>query len=314
MCRSSSDVLARPRRPPPESSVESSAPESAKLILRVAESCGVAHQSPPPSPVAVPARVVPTSPPKSSEALLESQQIRPPPESLRPVSVRVTRQALQGRPPSQSRPPSSARVRPRVPIVQSAAKVWQGRPPSPHQSRPPLPERSGKSPPESSAKSPPGSGRVVRLRRPRQGRPPSPPRSPAGAESSAKDRVKSSPNSSAVPTRVFRRPWVVCLFEVPAKFLHQGSSAVPFLGQRRPPSPPGSSAVPPSAVPARVVRRPRQGRPSSQDSLWSPHQSRPPSPRQRRPPSLPESPAIPARVARQALCTSRPRQGSRAGR
>ena len=108
MCHSSSDVLARPRRPPPESSVESSAPESAKLFLRVAESCGVAHQSPPPSPVAVPARVVPTSPPKSSEALLESQQIRPPPESLRPVSVRVTRQALQGRPPSQSRPPSSA--------------------------------------------------------------------------------------------------------------------------------------------------------------------------------------------------------------
>ena len=71
MCHSSSDVLARPRRPPPESSVESSAPESAKLFLRVAESCGVAHQSPPPSPVGVrqvPARVVlgqgcPPSPP-----------------------------------------------------------------------------------------------------------------------------------------------------------------------------------------------------------------------------------------------------------
>ena len=93
MCHSSSDVLARPRRPPPESSVESSAPESAKLILRVAESCGVAHQSPPPSPVAVPARVVPTSPPKSSEALLESQQIRPPPGSLHGVPTRVVQQA-----------------------------------------------------------------------------------------------------------------------------------------------------------------------------------------------------------------------------
>ena len=32
MCHSSSDVLARPRRPPPESSVESSAPGSAKLF------------------------------------------------------------------------------------------------------------------------------------------------------------------------------------------------------------------------------------------------------------------------------------------
>ena len=114
----------------------------------MAESCGVAHQSPPPSPVAVPARVVPTSPPKSSEALRSPSRFVPrqslcmesplesfnKPRQARPVFVRVTRQALQARPPSQSRPPSSAvhakvvrvraRVRPRVPIVQSA-KVFR---------------------------------------------------------------------------------------------------------------------------------------------------------------------------------------------
>ena len=138
MSHSSSDVLARPRRPPPESSFESSAPESAKLILRVAESCGVAHQSPPPSPVAVPARVVPTSPPKSSEALLESQQIRPPPESLHGVSSRVVQQAppgssglRQSHPTSSPGSPAHAKVvrcpcqsPAKTPIVQSAAKVF----------------------------------------------------------------------------------------------------------------------------------------------------------------------------------------------
>ena len=109
MCHSSSDVLAghrqsrlssRPRQSPPSSFA------NGRVV------CGVAHQSPPPSPVAVPARVVPTSPPKSSEAFLESQQSPlesfNKPRQARPVFVRVTRQALPARPPSQSRPPSSA--------------------------------------------------------------------------------------------------------------------------------------------------------------------------------------------------------------
>ena len=63
MCHSSSDVLARPRRPPPESSVESSAPESAKLFCewqsRAESPTRVLCQVPSPSP---PARVFAWSP------------------------------------------------------------------------------------------------------------------------------------------------------------------------------------------------------------------------------------------------------------
>ena len=151
MCHSSSDVLARPRRPPPESSVESSAPESAKLFLRVAESCGDAHdrvlrQVPSPSPPGSSRRPRQSRPklfwspnrfvPRQSLCMESPVESSNKPRQARPVSVRVTRQALQGRPPSQSRPPSSARVRPRVPIVQSAAKVFS------RGSRPPLPPDS----------------------------------------------------------------------------------------------------------------------------------------------------------------------------
>ena len=236
MCHSSSDVLARPRRPPPESSVESSAPESANL--RMAESCGVAHQSPPPSPVAVPARVVPTSPPKSSEALLESQQIRPPPKSLhgvptiesfnkprqaRPVFVRVTRQALQARPPSQSRPPSSA--------VHAKVVRCPCRSPAKSADRPgicapksflgcPVPAR-----PQSSAV----PARVAR--RPRQGLVPRLP-----------------PESSAVPARIACRPRQG-LSAVPASPAIFEQGRPPRESQSRPPSPrqtpPESSAKSP---------------------------------------------------------------------
>ena len=66
----------------------------------MAESCGVAHQSPLPSPVAVPARQS-----LCMESPLESFNK---PRQSRPVFVGVTRQALQARPPSQSRPQSSA--------------------------------------------------------------------------------------------------------------------------------------------------------------------------------------------------------------
>ena len=62
----------------------------------MAESCGVAHQSPPPSPVAVPARVVPTSPPKSSEALRSPSRFVPRQESLHGVPTRVVQQAPPG--------------------------------------------------------------------------------------------------------------------------------------------------------------------------------------------------------------------------
>ena len=123
MCHSSSDVLARPRRPPPESSVESSAPESAKLFLRVAESCGDAHdrvlrQVPSPSPPGSSRRPRQSRPklfwspnrfvPRQSFCMESPLESSNKPRQARPVSVRVTRQALQGRPPSQSRPPSSA--------------------------------------------------------------------------------------------------------------------------------------------------------------------------------------------------------------
>ena len=197
MCHSSSDVLARPRRPPPESSVESSAPESAKLFLRVAESCGVAHQSPPPSPVAVPARVVPTSPPKSSEALLESQQIRPPPESLHGVPTRVVQQAPPGSSGLRQSHPTSS---PGSPALSESSAVIR----RPCQSRPlSVPEsgqecRSSSRPPRSSCPAvvhrcrqtrPPSSlPELPRMSRPRQTtvvrrarprRPPSPPESPA---------------------------------------------------------------------------------------------------------------------------------------
>ena len=119
MCHSSSDVLAghrqsrpssRPRQSPPSSFCEwQSRAESPTRVLR---------QVPSPSPPGSSRRPRQSRP----EALLESQQIRPrqslcmesplessnKPRQARPVSVRVTRQALQGRPPSQSRPPSSA--------------------------------------------------------------------------------------------------------------------------------------------------------------------------------------------------------------
>ena len=282
MCHSSSDVLARPRRPPPESSVESSAPESAKLFLRVAESCGVAHQSPPPSPVAVPARVVPTSPPKSSEALLESQQIRPPPGSLHGVSTRVVQQAPPVvRSPSESphklsrvarplrvvrrHPPSMpkssavrARVRPRVPIVQSAAKVF-----SPASRPPLLPDSPSKlmDVPSSSNHS----------------RPPCPPTSSAVPARVARQvPVESVPESSGYRRLFFSDkddeacwlggcgsvaslPWL--LVGVPP----QTSST--NLCQSRPPEL--------SAVLGRVVRRPRQS--CLPSCFWSPHhQSRSP--------------------------------------
>ena len=117
MCHSSSDVLARPRRPPPESSVESSAPESAKLFLRVAESCGDAHhrvlrQVPSPSPPGSSRRPRQSRPklfwspnrfvPRQSLCMESPLESSNKPRQARPVSVRVTRQALQGRPPSSA--------------------------------------------------------------------------------------------------------------------------------------------------------------------------------------------------------------------
>ena len=178
MCHSSSDVLARPRRPPPESSVESSAPESAKLFLRVAESCGVAHQSPPPSPVAVPARVVPTSPPKSSEALLESQQIRPPPEFLHGVPTRVVQQA----------PPGSSGLRQSHPTSSPGSPAVIRHP---CQSRPLSVPESGQEGRSSSR--PPRSFRPAVVQRCRQTRPPS-----------------SLPELSTVPTRVPAKLFLGC--------------------------------------------------------------------------------------------------------
>ena len=89
-----------------------------QALLRMAESCGVAHQSPLPSPVAVPARQS-----LCMESPLESFNK---PRQSRPVFVGVTRQRVVRRHPP-SMPKSSAvraRVRPRVPIVQSA-KVFR---------------------------------------------------------------------------------------------------------------------------------------------------------------------------------------------
>ena len=109
MCHSSSDVLARPRRPPPESSVESSAPESPTRVLR---------QVPSPSPPGSSRRPRQSRPklfwsssrfvPRQSLCMESPLESSNKPRQARPVSVRVTRQALQGRLPSQSRPPSSA--------------------------------------------------------------------------------------------------------------------------------------------------------------------------------------------------------------
>ena len=148
MCHSSSDVLARPRRPPPESSIESSAPESAKLFCewqsRAESPTRVLRQVPSPSPPGSSRRPRQSRPklfwspsrfvPRQSLCMESPLESFNKPRQARPVFVRVTRQALQARPPSQSRPPSSAvhakvvrvraRVRPRVPIVQSA-KVFR---------------------------------------------------------------------------------------------------------------------------------------------------------------------------------------------
>ena len=304
MCHSSSDVLARPRRPQPQSSIESSAPESAKLFLRLAESCQessarVLRQS----PVAVPAKLsIPTSPPSESlQALLESppgssaarvrshgvvlQDCFWSPARARPPSL------YQGRQPSQSRPPSSAvqgkflsrvRARARPRVAEGPVRRPRSFRPS---SCPAVAARLAVSlPAESSAKSPPESSRRPRQGRPPLGsRPPSPPgqrRPPSpGRPGPSPPDAKSPPESSALPAGVIRRP-----------------------RQSRLPSCFG-----------RVVRRPRQSRPPC--SFGVPTRVVHHAPRQRRPPSPPESPAIPARVARQALCsTSRRRQGSRAGR
>ena len=122
MCHSSSDVLARPRRPPPESSVESSAPESAKQFAsgRVVRSRPprVLRQVPSPSPPGSSRRPRQSRPklfwsssrfvPRQSLCMESPLESSNKPRQVRPISVRVTRQALQGRPPSQSRPPSSA--------------------------------------------------------------------------------------------------------------------------------------------------------------------------------------------------------------
>ena len=140
MCHSSSDVLARPRRPPPESSVESSAPESAKLFCewqsrvrsRPPESSAKSRRRPrqgrPDVPAkvvrsffgvpAVPTRVVQQAPPGSSglcqshptsspgsPALSESSAVIRRPCQSRPLSVPESGQECR----SSSRPRSFAR-------------------------------------------------------------------------------------------------------------------------------------------------------------------------------------------------------------
>ena len=113
MCHSSSDVLARPPRPPPESSVESSAPESAKLFCewqsRAESPTRVLRQVPSPSPPGSSRR-----PRQSRPKLFWSPSRFVPRQSLcmesplesfnkpRQVFVRNTRQALQARPLSES--------------------------------------------------------------------------------------------------------------------------------------------------------------------------------------------------------------------
>ena len=238
MCHSSSDVLARPRRPPPESSVESSAPESAKFFCewqsRAESSTRVLRPSPsPPGSSRRPRQSRPKlfwSPTRLVRSLSESPDklsklaavIRRPCQS-RPLSVPESGQECR----SSSRPRSFARY--------LSTKLFLGCPSSSKHSRPPSPSvRVARRPRQGLVRRLPA--RVAR--RPRQGRPPSRPPSPL----------------SAVPARVARRP----------------RQRPPSPRHSRPPSAPGS--------PSRVVRRPRQDRAVSPARLVSPPESSAKSP------------------------------------
>ena len=156
------------------------------------------------------------------------------------------------------------------------------------------------------------SAKPVRVvRRPHQGRPPS---SFCECESAV------SPGGSAVPVRVVRRPRQ----GRPPSFASAKAPSPPgrlvlrVSGVCRPLSPPGSSAVArqalfcecQSALPASVVRRPRQGRPPSsfyeclESVFHHPRVARQAHFASAKAPSPPGSSAVPARVARQALFAS----------
>ena len=302
--------LRVPKRRPPGS--------PAKLVLRLSAVCRPPYPS---GSSAVPAKV-------ARQALFASGKA-PSPLGSSAVPARVARQA-RFTSASQGRPPSSL----------CECQTRQGRPPSPPGSPTKLFLRVRKR-----RVSPGWSAVPVRVvRRPRQGRPPSfasaKAPSPPGRlvlRVSGVCRPPSSPGSSALARQA--------LF-ASAKAPSPPQSSAVLRPQGRPPSPPGSPAklvlrvsgvcLPPSqcrpfrqgrppssfcegqsAVPARVVRRPRQGRPPSPPGSPAKLFLRVPKRRPRhaaklvlrvsgvcRPPSPSGSSAIPAKVARQALFAS----------
>ena len=264
----------------------------------------------------------------------------------RPPSARVARQVPVESVPSRPVTTRVAQIRapsPCAKLFRPCHRFRQNRPPSPPspcQSRPPTLRQSP------CQGSPAVPARVARrlVILPGSCRLPRPAPSPPGSSAIP---ARCSCQGLAVPARVVRRlPARVRQLRAGTRqglFFASELSAVARRSRQSRPSPADPARVQPvppgsPAVLARVARlrqsrppSPRQSRPpsslessaklfsesppesSTKSPPWSPHQSRPPSPRQRRPPSPPESPAIPAKVARQALCsTSRPRQISRA--
>ena len=316
-------VVRRPRQGRPPSSF---------FVLRVSGVCR------PPSPSgssAVPARV-------ACQALFASAKVPSPPgSSAVPARVAcqlssfyeclesVVRRPRQGRRvpkrrPRQGRPPGSSAVPARVArcfsespakLVLRVSGVW----------RPPSPSGSSAVPAVSASVSPPGSSAVPARSPPKlvlrvccapsRSGSPSPPGSPAKLVL----RVFGvcHPPSPSGWSAVFRQARFTSVWSL--------SSAVPvrvarqaLFASAKAPSPSGSSAVPATfAVPTRVVRRPRQGRPpsppGSRQALFASAKAPSPPGRQARFTSVwslssavPGSVrvAIPARVARQALFAS----------
>ena len=166
---------SRPRQSPPSSFCEwQSRAESPTRVLRQVPSPSPPGSSRPPRQSRPklfwsPSRFVPRQS-LCMESPLESSNK---PRQARPVSVRVTRQALQGRPPAVIRRPCQSRP---LSVPESGQECRSSSRP-PRSFRPPVVHRCCQTRPPSSWMSRPRQTTVVRRARPC--RPPSPPESPA---------------------------------------------------------------------------------------------------------------------------------------